>query len=232
MPKIIKTLRANFQTLGWLNGFFYLMSVALSRISGDRARLIKYDLVVQPIHTEPLLPSHRGRRIRVYEATPENTLLHSVPHRNEGVIADRFSKGGRCLVAELNDDLAGFLWFSHGDYLEDEVRCLFRPEPAETSVWDYDVYVADRYRLSPVFMKLWQEANSLLYAEGFRDSLSRISAFNPGSHGSHARLGAKKIGWATFLVVGSMQLMWANRPPFIHLSLKEQHYPVLRLRAR
>lgn len=232
MPKIIKTLRAHFQALGWLNGLLYLVAIALSRISGDRARLIKYDLVVQPIRTEPLLPPHRGRRIQVYEATPEDALLRAVPYRDEAVLQDRFSRGGRCLVAQLNDDLAGFLWFSHGDYLEDEVRCLFRPEPAETSVWDYDVYVADRYRLSPVFLKLWQEANSRLHAEGFRESFSRISAFNPGSHGSHARLGAKKIGWVTFIVIGSMQIMWASRTPFLHLSFNERRRPVLRLRAR
>jgi len=232
MPKIIKTLRAHFQALGWLNGLLYLVAIALSRISRDRARLIKYDLVVQPIQTEPLLPPHRGRRIQVYEAAPEDALLRAMPYRDEAVLEDRFSRGGRCLVAQLNGDLAGFLWFSHGDYLEDEVRCLFRPEPAETSVWDYDVYVADRYRLSPVFLKLWQEANSRLHAEGFRESFSRISAFNPSSHGSHARLGAKTIGWATFVVIGSLQIMGASSAPFLHLSFSDHHYPVLLLRAR
>ncbi|MBK1707421.1 hypothetical protein CKO40_23545 [Halochromatium glycolicum] len=77
-----------------------------------------------------------------------------------------------------------------------------------------------------------REANSRLHAEGFRESFSRISAFNPSSHGSHARLGAKTIGWATFVVIGSLQIMWASRAPFLHLSINKRRYPILRLRAR
>jgi hypothetical protein len=226
-----RAVRDNLRSLGWINGLLYLTAKVLSRGTGGRARLILYELVAQPVSAEPLLPAHRGKNIRIYEARPDDPLVHSVAGRREGVIRERFSRGARCLVAELRGELAGFLWFMRGDYPEDEVRCLFRPEPPEECVWDYDVFVAEKHRLSPVFLKLWQAANELLSAEGVRWSCSRISGFNPASRGSHARLGATKVGSAVFLVLGKWQFMLASRAPFVHASFSEHSRPVLRVRA-
>ncbi|MDZ7803494.1 GNAT family N-acetyltransferase [Thiohalophilus sp.] len=227
---MLRTLRTNLQTLGWWNGMLYLLGTALSRLSADRLRLVKYDLVSQPITTAPLLPEHRGKKIQVREAISGDPLLQGVPDRREGVFAERFARGARCLVAELNGELAGFLWFVQGDYPEDEVRCLFRPLPEGQSVWDYDVYVAKKHRLSPVFLKLWQAANERLYAEGIHHSASRISAFNPASRGSHQRLGAHKTGWALFVCAGPWQGMLASCRPFVHLSLSPGSQPTLKVR--
>jgi len=226
---MLRILRTNIQTLGWWNGVLYLLGTALSRASADRLRIVKYELVSQPISTAPLLPEHRGKKIQVREASSDDPLLRSVPDRREGVFAERFAQGARCLLAELNGELAGFLWFVKGDYPEDEVRCLFRPLPEGQSVWDYDVYVAKKHRLSPVFLKLWQAANERLYAEGIHHSASRISAFNTASRGSHERLGARKAGWALFVCLGPWQIMVASRKPFVHLSFSRQSRPVLQV---
>jgi len=229
--KPIDTIRANVRSLGWFNGLAYLLAAGLDRVSGGRVRLVKYDLVVQPVVTEPLLPAHRGKNIRVYEAGQDDPLLQTVPGRREGVIQERFSQGARCLVAELRGELAGFLWFIKGDYPEDEVRCLFRPQPQGQSVWDYDVFVAERHRLSPVFLRLWQAANELLHVEGVHHSCSRISAFNPASRGSHARLGATKVGAATFLCLGSWEFMASTCKPFVYVSFSESSRPVVKVGA-
>lgn len=227
LPGMLSSLRDNFRSLGVWNGGLYMLATVLSRASAGRLRLVKYDLVTQPVNTDPLLPEQRGKQIRIREASSRDPLLQTIPDRREGVFAERFARGGRCLVAELKGELAGFLWFVQGDYLEDEVRCRFRPVPANQSVWDYDVYVAKKYRLSPVFLKLWQDANGLLYREGIRHSCSRISAFNPASRGSHERLGANKVGWAIFLCLGPWQLMTASHRPFVHLSFSERSQPIL-----
>ena len=229
MSKVCSAIRANIRALGWWNGPLYMLATALSRLSGGHLRLVKYDLVVQPVQTTPLLPPHRGKSIRIYEAGPDDPLLPAVPSRREGVFQERFDQGGRCLLAELKGELAGFLWFTQGDYPEDEVRCLFRPQPPGESVWDYDVYVAEKHRLSPVFLRLWQAANERLHAEGVRRSCSRISAFNPASRGSHARLGALRVGGATFLCLGPWQLTAATVAPYVHLSLSPRTRPLIEL---
>lgn len=229
MRKAFSAIRSNIRSLGWWNGLLYMLGAALSRVSRDRVRLVKYHLVVQPVHTQPLLPPHRGKNIRISEAGPNDPLLSTVRSRREGVFHERFDQGGRCLVAELKGELAGFLWFTQGDYPEDEVRCLFRPLPPGKSVWDYDVYVAGKHRLSPVFLRLWQAANERLHAEGVRHSCSRISAFNPASRGSHARLGAQHVGSAIFLCLGPWQLTTATVAPYLHISLDSRTRPLIEL---
>ena len=116
MSNVFGAIRGNIRALGWWNGPLYMLATALSRVSGGRLRLVKYDLVVQPVHTTLLLPPHRGKNIRIYEAGPDDPLLPAVPSRREGVFQERFDQGGRCLVAELKGELAGFLWFTKGDY--------------------------------------------------------------------------------------------------------------------
>lgn len=105
-------------------------------------------------------------------------------------------------MAEIDGEFAGFLWFIQGDYDEDEVRCTFRPEPPDESVWDFDVFVSSRHRMSPVFLKLWEAANRRLSEEGVQCACSRISAFNPRSRAAHERLGANRVGGVVFLCVG------------------------------
>ncbi|HSO99836.1 MAG TPA: hypothetical protein VLN90_00080, partial [Thioalkalivibrio sp.] len=70
----IEAIRANVRALGWFNGLAYVLATGLERVSGGRVRLVKYDLVAQPVSTEPLLPAHRGRTIQIYEARPDDPL--------------------------------------------------------------------------------------------------------------------------------------------------------------
>jgi hypothetical protein len=228
---MFQTIQDNVRALGWWNGLVYLLATSLSRITSGRARVIKYELMVQPVSTEPLLPPHRGRQIHIYEAALNDRLLKDVPGRREAVAEERFAHGARCLVAELDGELVGFLWFIKGDYPEDEVRCLFRPEPSQECA-------------SGITMSLWREAQAVaVFPQAMAGcervvpfgrraySCSRISGFNPASRGSHARLGAKKVGSAVFLVLGKWQFMFATRRPFVHASFSERRRPVLRVQA-
>jgi hypothetical protein len=91
------------------------------------------------------------------------------------------------------------------------------------------VYVEPEFRAGRSFACLWEAANAHLAAHGIRWSLSRISAFNPGSLAAHRRLGIRKLRSASFLCLGGKQLALFGRPPFIHLSLNEGSRPLLRL---
>ncbi len=116
-----------------------------------------------------------------------------------------------------------------GPYQEDEVRCRYVPLTEGRSSWDFDVYVDPQHRNRIVFLKLWDEANSFLAARDIRWSLSRISAFNKASIASHTRMGAKRIGTAVFLSIGSLQIFAATVPPYVGLSRRPDSFPTFAL---
>jgi hypothetical protein len=92
-------------------------------------------------------------------------------------------------------------------------------------VWDFDVYVAPEFRLGRLFARLWDFTNSELRAQGFRWTISRISAFNPESLAAHSRLGARRLGSAMFLVAGPLQVSFASLPPYVHVGWHDQMRP-------
>lgn len=224
MRLIAKNLRDNFRSLGRLDGFLYLFSEGMRRLSGNRIRLIKYYLVVQPIQESLSLSSHLGRSVIISDVTLDNPLLELIAHPRK-VLDFRYGQGAHCLLAIKGEALAGYLWYVKGPYQEDEVRCCFVPEPVGQSVWDFDVFVSPGFRLGPSFMRLWQKTFQVLYAEGYRYSCSRISAFNPTSLFAHRRLGATVVGSSLFFCIGGWQFMFANPGPRWHLSFSNQSIP-------
>jgi hypothetical protein len=216
--------------MGLIVGFLYIVSRVLDRLFGGRVRLVVYHLVAQPVLEQPMLPARRGRSINVCEAV--QATVYALPvDRPRAVLESRFAQDARCLVASSEGRFLGFLWIIRGAYAEDEVRCLFLPEPAQQVSWDFDVFVDPTARLGFAFMRLWDEANRLLSSEGVKWSISRISAFNAGSLASHRRLGLTRIASAAFLCVGPVQLMLATQAPYFHVALSAASRPVMRLQA-
>ena len=187
------------------------------RATGGAVRLHKYYFFSQPVNAEPWLPAGRGATIQVREVLRTDPLLRDLP-RPPWVIPYRFDQGAICLAALKEQVCVGFLWMLLGAYKEDEVRCLFIPSPKGATAWDFDVYVAPEHRGGLVLARLWDEANRYLAARGIRWSLSRISAFNAASIASHRRMGARPVGKALFLSIGSFQLSAANVRPRIFVS--------------
>jgi hypothetical protein len=144
--------------------------------------------------------------------------------RRADVLSQRFAQGAHCLAAYVAGKLAGYLWYCTGPYREDEVRARFVPATGEAA-WDFDVQVFSEHQLGFAFARLWDEANQRLHAAGVRWSISRISAFNPGSRSAHARMGAVCIGSAVFLRCGSWQWMAATLAPFLHCSRNDSSVP-------
>lgn len=142
------------------------------------------------------------------------------------VVAARFRQGGCSIAAWKGGELAGILWYQMGAYQEDEVRARYcLPSPA--SCWDYDVFVQPHLRLGTAFCRLWDEAHQRMRARGIRWTCSRISAFNPASLRAHRRIGAVMLGSANFIILGRCQLMLANCPPYVHLSVSARSCPKL-----
>jgi hypothetical protein len=224
----IRAFRALSRDIGWLNASLYSLDRLLLKALRGYLRLYKYDLVAQPVRETPLLPPGRGKKIEVRMIDETDIVTHQFP-RPSAVIQARFKQGAKCLVAFKEGEFIGYLWLLSGTYIEDEVRATFSPLPAMKAVWDFDVYVAPEYRVGFAFSRLWDEANRFLAEKEIKWSCSRISAFNPGSLSSHARLGARTLGTAMFFCAGRCQVMFATTAPYIHLSFHSASFPAIRL---
>ncbi|WP_211090229.1 GNAT family N-acetyltransferase [Pseudothauera nasutitermitis] len=224
-------MRQNIRLLGWVDGLLLMASRLLERLSGGRARIVRYHLIAQPTrHALPFKAAGSPFSETAF-CHPDSPAVAGFPRAGE-VIAARFRRGHECLCTRVGGEFAGFLWLARAQYDEDEVRCRYRLLAPERSAWDYDVYVAPEFRIGRSFFRLWERANAHLAAQGIDWSFSRISAFNADSLKSHARLGARRLGSVSFLCMGSAQLTVARALPFphVHLSLSDRSRPRLDLR--
>lgn len=225
---ISETLRATFRQLGTTNGLLYLLGKTLQRISRGRARIIRYHFVAQPVPVGEIAKLRPASKVVTRFISHDDPVVTQFP-RPRNIINRRFKSGAECLVIESDGEFAGFLWLAYDCYDEDEVRCRYRLGCPTARAWDYDVYIAPRFRIGRSFARLWTAANAHLSGQGIHWSISRISAFNPGSLAAHRSLGIQVIGAATFICIGTLQLGVFNSAPFIHLSLSRTTIPTIDL---
>ncbi len=197
--------------LGTGSALLYLLSRFWQRLGG---RLTAYRFAFQPIPDKRSVAPAVGFEFRWLTAF-EPALL--VEDRREAIVRARFERNDRCLAAYKTDELVAFIWIATAHYPEDEARCDYRLDSPQL-VWDYDVWLAPKYRLTRLFAQLWDEANAVLYRDGVRWSVSRISAFNAASLRSHQKRGARLTGSAFFIMLGRLQLVLASQRPMLHLS--------------
>ncbi|MEX2455418.1 MAG: hypothetical protein WD470_11980 [Rhodospirillaceae bacterium] len=201
---------------GFANAVLYLLGRVIRRVC-PRVFLYRYYIVAQPVPPGDLLPPRRGRAISVRELRPGDPAFAGLP-LDETVLAFRFRQDVVCLGAFQEGTVIGCLWLAFGAFEEDEVRCIFALEPAATTAWDFDVYLRPEARLGFAFLRLWDEANRILRARGAIWSVSRISAFNPGSLASHRRMGAVRIASLTALKGPRRQFVLSSIPPRLSLA--------------
>jgi GNAT superfamily N-acetyltransferase len=221
--------RALTVELGWTDAILYAFRTLLAR-STRSVRIIRYDILAQPVPEGPLLPPGRGRSIEVRRIHEGDPCFARLPLTGP-VIRYRYGQNAICLVACRDGDVLGCLWLCLDGYDEDEVRCRFVPCPEDATAWDFDVYVHPDHRASLVFARLWDEANAFLRERGIRWSASRISPFNPRSMSSHLRLGAIRRARLTALCVGRWQLIVSSLRPRVHLSFRRGAVPEFRVEA-
>jgi hypothetical protein len=222
-------LASPLRQFGWKEGFLYLLGKGLARLSAGRIQLIRYHFVAQPVPVTPQdRPLPQSARTSIDFIKPADALVAQFP-RPQAVIARRFANGDRCIVSRTDERFAGYIWFARGHYDEDTVRCRYTLSNPSQSVWDYDVFVHPDFRMGRTFARLWSTANCHLAEEGVRWSYSRIATANPQSLDSHRRLGIEALFSASFLKVGTLQLMIASTAPYVHLSLSATSIPELRL---
>ena len=222
------SLKLTARQLGVADALLYYLSQAMRRLSGQRARIVRYHIVAQPVRAVAVARPAAGSAA-VRQLLAGDPALAALP-RAPAVLEARFANGDVCLAIFAKGTLAGFLWLAFGGYEEDEVRCRYQlPDPHLG--WDYDVHIEPAYRMSRSLARLWDAANERLAARGVRWSLSRISAFNPASLAAHARLGARPMQSITFVCLGPLELAVASGGRVLTMSITPATRPVLRLQA-
>lgn len=218
-----------YRQYGLVTGLFYGIDRMLQRLS-SRLRLYAYQVMVQPIAGQPLLPERFARRLECREirrGDPEVALMPARPDIKEA----RFAQNAICLGTFREGRLIGYLWFCHGRYEEDEARCTYVVTPAGEAIFDYDLYIFPEHRMGFAFAGIWHGANEYLRKRGIRYTFSRYTRFNLASRRAHERLGGRPVGSAVFLRLGPVQLMAATLRPFLHLSLSPSRRVTLYLRT-
>jgi GNAT superfamily N-acetyltransferase len=205
-----------------------LISDALRRASGGRARLNVYAFTAQPLRGAAATTAASGSTV-IETIGPDDSRLALTP-RPIGVLQARFAAGAECRMAFVKGRFAGMHWVTRGRHVEDEVRCTYVIDRPDAGVWDFDVYVEPAFRGSRVFLRLWQAAEHSLAAQGVQWSFSRIDVLNAASLASHARLGAKLVGHAAFVTLGPWQFSWASVAPRWHLARGGAPGPGFRLK--
>ena len=172
----LRSLGEMVRRLGLPSALLWGTARAISMASADRWRLIRYRFVAQPVAAGPLAPEGRRSALVIRRVDAGDSLVAQFP-RPPAVIAERFRMGAVCLAAEIDGRFAGFLWIKESHYPEDEVRCVYRIEPAADAVWDFDVYIEPAFRFGRTFARLWDAANAWLRERGYRWSSaeSRLS---------------------------------------------------------
>jgi GNAT superfamily N-acetyltransferase len=213
-----------------IDQILYYLSRILARLTGNSIRLIRYYFVAQPVPEAPSATAARASKFSIRLAGQVDAVIGSAP-RPRTVLERRFRDGATCIVAECDGQLAGFIWLMEREYMEDEVRCLYRLDSRAKAAWDFDVYVVPAYRATRLFTRLWDSANEWLRSRGYRWSVSRISAFNEASLAAHRRFGTLKLGTGTFVTVGPVQASVFSNKPYLHLALTRGSFPVVTLPA-
>jgi hypothetical protein len=216
-----------FFEFGPRDGCLYLLHRAALAITGARAGVVAYGLYAQPIGNEAYAAVRDDPRTRVVEVAPGDRLTAAFPRPAE-VIAMRYADGARCYVALVKEKFGGYVWISRACHNEDEVRARY-VVAGPAAAWDFDVYVEPEQRLGRTLARLWKGVDEVLAREGVRWSFSRISRFNALSIATHARLGARKVGNATFFVCGPLQLMVSSLRPWLYVSISDNKRPILRV---
>jgi hypothetical protein len=221
-------LMSPFKEFGCFAGLLYAIDRVFQRLSPN-LRLYFYELLVQPIPDEPLLPARLSRTLEMREIGPDAPEIARMPARPE-IKESRFKQNAICLGAFRKSEFIGHIWFCFPVYEEDEVRCTYVLPEGNQAVFDFDLYLFPEHRMGLGFVGIWNGANEFLRSRGVKFSFSRLTRFNLASRRAHMQLGAQRVGRVFVLQTWRVEFMVATVAPYVHLSLGKQDCVRLKLR--
>src|SRR5687768_6788861 len=114
---MFKRLIAPIREFGLAAGSVYLLD-RLLRIISPKLGIYLYELMMQPVKADPLLPARLRHNLEFVEIGPEHHDLARMPALEEIKVA-RFEQGSRCLGVYRKGAFIGYGWFCFGAYHED-----------------------------------------------------------------------------------------------------------------
>jgi hypothetical protein len=213
---------------GFFAGLLYTIDRVLGEISPS-LRLYFYEIMVQPIPEEPLIPARLTKNLEIREIKRGDPEVDLMPARAD-IKEARFRQNAICLGAFQKGKFIGYMWFCSHAYEEDEVRCIFLLSPVEEAVFDFDFYLFPEHRMGLGFIGMWSGANKFLNNRGIKYTFSRLTRFNLASRRAHNHLGWKCVGRTVFLRAWRLQFMAATIFPYLHLSFRKSSRVQLKLR--
>lgn len=226
---LLSRLVDTYKELGAVDTFISVCNRALGKITRRQALIYKYYVTEQKVTKISLVPLGKGKDLEVREVLSDDPVCTQLD-RPPSAIHARFRQGGHCYAAFRKGELAGYLWLNFGRYREDEVRCIYDLAHPDKSVWDYDVCVLPRHRLSFTFPKLWDYANEVMAGRGIENTYSRIHYHNLGSLSSHKKLGSRIIGSIYFLKFFRWQFSLSGTfRPVLTFSRNARVFPRIRI---
>jgi len=230
MIRAIEQIRNTFSEFGIGAGLVFGLAHLLE-ICKLPLRLFFYELMIQPVATKKMAPPNLAKSFEVREISEGDPLLETTPPPLD-VIHSRYRQDSVCLGAFQKGVFIGYQWLCFGPYIEDEVRCIFVPQPPSEAVFDFDFYLFPNYRFGLGFVALWDAANEYMRERGITTTTSRVSRFNTASRKSHDHLGWCCVGRTIFLKSNSFQLMLASIRPYVHVSIGRSSGPVIHIGSR
>ena len=208
---------------GAANMLLFALHRFLRRFRHDAVfeRLYIVDQSVPPV---PPFPPRRGAQLEVRSIAPSDPALEMFA-RDPCDLAERYVQSASCLGVFREGVLLGWLWLVPGVFQNFEHPLTFNMRPADSTAWDFDVYVRPEARLSAAFARLWDAAFQALRDIGVTHTLSAISAYNPASLRAHGRLGSRAIGSILIIRLGRFQAVCSRRfPPRLQWSFRRDFH--------
>jgi len=223
----LSRLAGLLRELGPGTAALYALARGLERLGGWAA---VHDLLLytQPVHESPLLPPGRGAGIEVREMDGATALGAGLPCPLQ-LAAGRRHANVRCLAAYQDGRLIGFHWLNLGPHADEMVRARYLPQPEGHAAWSFHLQVEPAHRGGLAFPRLTDATWALLRRHGRTALASYIAASNRAAIAAEERLGGRRVGRAVHVRLGPLQLMLANLPPYLHLSVSDRHPPALRI---
>lgn len=218
------------QSQGALMALLYAADRLARRVSAERVCIVPYVLLAQPVGGAVGRPLRDDAKTVVRAVAAGDEWAGQLPRPPE-VNRARWQAGAQCFAAAVGGELAATLWIQAQRHDEEEVRCRYVIAQRGLAVWDFDLFLAPRFRFGRTFARLWTAVDAHLAAQGVRWTFSQISPFNEASLRSHRQLGALDVGRICFFVVGAFQLTVSSLSPRLHMGWRRDDRPEYQLRV-
>jgi hypothetical protein len=154
--------------------------------------LLRYDGI-------PDLKYTRGRGIIRFGSIDDAEQMSMLEDKKD-VFINRFNNNENCIVATYEDKVIGYEWFSDKPTHMEE-RFFYVLDVPEGSIYSYDAFIKQEYRLSGVWLKFKQYLQEYMRVHQKKCILTLIDYDNLLSMNTHVRFGYKPYKYVVALKI-------------------------------